>query len=89
MHLAATRWVIVIRAIFGKAYKLHGLDSSNANAFQRLIVLHGYHAVPDEEVHPFPIVNSLGCPMVSYRFLEKLSAIIEEEKKPLLLWMYQ
>jgi hypothetical protein len=73
---------------FGKAFKLHGLDSTNSNAFQRLIVLHAYHAVPDSEVHPAPIINSFGCPMVSYSFLEKLSALIEKEKKPLLLWIY-
>ena len=27
---------------FGKAFKLHGLDSSNSNAVKRIIVLHAY-----------------------------------------------
>lgn len=74
---------------FGKAFKLYGLDSTNSNAFQRLIVLHAYHAVPDEEVHPWPIMNSLGCPMISDSFLKKAAAVIEGEKKPILLWIYR
>ena len=31
---------------FGKAYKLHGLDESNSNAFSRAVVLHKYEKVP-------------------------------------------
>ena len=50
---------------FGKAFKLHGLEPSNSNAFTRNVVLHSYEAVPDEETAPLPICNSLGCPMVS------------------------
>jgi hypothetical protein len=74
---------------FGKAFKLFGMDSTNSNSFRRLIVLHAYHAVPTAEVHPRPIINSLGCPMVSPDFLKTLSAIIEKETKPVLLWIYQ
>jgi L,D-transpeptidase catalytic domain len=74
---------------FGKAYKLNGLDSTNFNAFKRFVVLHAYDCVPDREVYPQPICNSLGCPMVSYDFLGKLSGYIEKSKKPILLWIYQ
>lgn len=74
---------------FGEAFKLFGLDSSNANAYQRNIVLHGYERMPDNEVFPAPVCNSLGCPMVSSRFFEKLAAIIQKERKPILLWMYE
>jgi hypothetical protein len=74
---------------FGKAYKLHGLDSSNRNAFKRAVVLHAYSCVPDYEIDPQPLCNSLGCPMVSYAFLEKLKPLIDQSKKPILLWMYQ
>jgi len=73
---------------FGKAFKLHGLDSSNSNAFKRTIVLHAYDCVPNEETYPKPICNSLGCPMVSYRFLDATTAIIENSKKPILLLIY-
>jgi len=74
---------------FGKAFKLVGLDSSNENAFKRNIVLHAYDAVPENETYPKPIANSLGCPMVSHRFFDKLSQILKTEKKPVLLWIYQ
>ncbi len=74
---------------FGKAYKLFGLDSTNNKAFERYVVLHGYTCVPDEETYPQPICNSLGCPMVSYAFLEQLEAIIDNSRRPILLWIYQ
>lgn len=74
---------------FGIAYKLHGLDSSNSNAFSRFIVLHSYECVPEEETYPIPICNSRGCPMVSPGFLERLKPIIKESSKPLLLWIYE
>jgi len=73
---------------FGKAYKLFGLDKSNSNAFERAVVLHAYKCVPDEEVYPDRMCNSLGCPMVSYQFLEKASEIIDTESKPVLLWIF-
>lgn len=74
---------------FGKAYKLNGLDSSNSNAFNRFVVLHAYDCVPNSEVYPQPICNSLGCPMVSYDFLAKLSGYINKSPKPILLWIYE
>lgn len=74
---------------FGKAYKLYGLDSSNSNAFNRNIVLHSYYLVPDKELYPLPICNSLGCAMVSENYLNVLANTIKAAKKPLLLWMFQ
>lgn len=74
---------------FGTAYKLHGLDATNNNAFDRFIVLHSYECVPEEETHPVPICNSRGCPMVSPGFLEKLKPVIKGSAKPLLLWIYE
>ena len=73
---------------FGDAFKLYGLDSSNSNAFNRYIVLHGYSEVPDKESDE-PICNSLGCPMVSHLFFTELDKQIIKAKKPILLWMYQ
>lgn len=74
---------------FGKAYKLMGLDSSNSNAFERNVVLHAYSCVPNNEPYPLPICNSLGCPMVSYTFLEALHPIIAKSKQPILLYIYR
>ena len=73
---------------FGKAYKLFGLDSSNSKAFERNIVLHAYSCIPDYEIYPQSTCNSLGCPMVSYKFLETASTYIDKSKKPVLLWIF-
>jgi L,D-transpeptidase catalytic domain len=73
---------------FGLAYKLYGLDSSNSNAYNRFVVLHSHSCVPDEEVNPVPICQSLGCPTVSPLFLKKLKKIIDGVDKPILLWIY-
>lgn len=73
---------------FGLAYKLHGLDKGNSNAFNRFVVLHAHGCVPDKEIYPFTICLSLGCPTVSPGFLEVLKQYIEEESKPILLSIY-
>jgi hypothetical protein len=73
---------------FGRAYLLHGLDSSNNHALARHIVLHSYSCVPDGETDPYPICNSRGCPMVSPAFLQHLQPIIDGTKKPILLWIF-
>lgn len=74
---------------YGKSFKLHGLDNSNSNAFSRGVVIHGYDCVPDEEIFPRVLCNSLGCPMVSYNFFDRLSRIIQRSDKPILLWIYR
>lgn len=77
------------RGHYGKSYRLYGLDNSNSNAYRRAVVIHGYDCVPDEEIYPRVLCNSLGCPGVSYNFFEKLSRIIEQSEKPILLWVYR
>ncbi len=72
---------------FGTSYKLHGLDSSNSNAFNRFIVLHAHECIPDTEVYPQHICVSNGCPTVSKNFLADLSSYISKTKKPMLLWI--
>ncbi|HVW61157.1 MAG TPA: murein L,D-transpeptidase catalytic domain family protein [Puia sp.] len=73
---------------FGRAYTLHGLDSSNDNALARHIVLHSYSCVPEGETDPYPICNSQGCPMVAPAFLQRLQPLIDGAKKPVLLWIF-
>lgn len=73
---------------FGRAYKLHGLDATNSNAFKRFVVLHSFSAVPDKEVDPLPICQSNGCPMVAASFLQKLSTIIDHSAQPVLLYIF-
>lgn len=73
---------------FGYSYKLHGLDSSNNNAFKRTVVLHSHSCIPDTEV-PDEICQSNGCPTVSPKMLLQLKSIINKSKTPVLLWIYQ
>lgn len=73
---------------FGRAYTLHGLDSTNDNALERHIVLHSFNCVPEGETDPYPICNSQGCPMVAPAFLQRLQPLIDGSKKPLLLWIF-
>lgn len=74
---------------FGLAYKLHGLDVTNNNAFKRYVVLHSHECVPNNEVDPYPICQSDGCPTVSATFLKKLAGIIDKSNKPILLYIYE
>jgi len=74
---------------YGASFRLHGLDKSNSNAFSRGVVIHGYDCVPNEEIYPRVLCNSLGCPMVSYDFFDKLSNIIKKSDRPILLWIYR
>lgn len=74
---------------YGKSFRLHGLDNCNSNAYKRAVVIHGYHCVPDAEIYPRVLCNSLGCVMVSYKFFDKISRIIGKAEKPIVLWVYQ
>jgi hypothetical protein len=72
---------------FGYSYKLHGLDSSNNNALERTVVLHGHSCIPETEVTD-EICQSNGCPTVAPDFLNQLKLVINQSKKPVLLWIY-
>jgi hypothetical protein len=72
---------------FGYSYKLHGLDSSNNNAFERTVVLHSHTCIPETEVTD-EICQSNGCPTVSPGMLQQLKDIINNSKEPMLLWIY-
>jgi hypothetical protein len=74
---------------YGKSYKLHGLESTNSNAYSRAVVLHGFGCVPDEEIYPATICNTQGCAGVSFNFLKRISTIIDQSEKPILLWIYK
>ena len=75
------------KGIFGKAYRLFGLDETNSNAFKRAIVLHHYSAVPYEEQDNY-ISRSHGCPMVNEQFFKRIEKIIDSSKSNILLDIY-
>jgi hypothetical protein len=73
---------------FGLAYKLHGLDNTNSNAFNRFVVLHSHSCVPENEVAPIEICRSLGCPTVAPAFLAKLKKYLDVSDKSMLLQIF-
>ncbi|WP_417941348.1 murein L,D-transpeptidase catalytic domain-containing protein [Flavobacterium sp. RS13.1] len=73
--------------MFGKAYRLSGLDETNSNAYKRAIVLHHYSAVPYEEQDHY-ISRSHGCPMVNEQFFKRIEKIIDSSKSNILLDIY-
>jgi len=75
------------KGMFGKSYKLFGLEETNSNAIMRAIVLHPYSAVPEEE-QDYYISNSKGCPMVSEKFFKRLEKIIDGSKTSIILNVY-
>jgi len=74
---------------YGKSFRLYGLDNCNSNAYRRAVVIHGYDCVPDEEIYPRVLCNSLGCVMVSYKFFDNIARLIRKSEKPIVLWIYQ
>jgi hypothetical protein len=75
---------------FGLAYKLFGLEASNSNAYSRFVVLHSMTCIPEQEVYPYPICQSEGCPAVAASFLKEIANIIDASKdKQILLWIYE
>ncbi|MCV9930352.1 murein L,D-transpeptidase catalytic domain family protein [Flavobacterium sp. LS1R49] len=75
------------KGMFGKAYKLYGLDESNNNAYKRAIVLHSYSAVPYDE-QDYYINHSQGCPMVNELFFKRIEKIIDSSKSSIILDIY-
>ncbi len=73
---------------FGLSYKMTGLEKTNNNASSRLVVLHSYYGVPNEEVFPNQLCFSEGCPMVAPEFLEQLKAYMDDAQEPILMWIY-
>jgi hypothetical protein len=73
---------------FGLAYKLHGLDKTNSNAFNRFVVLHAHDCIPTSEIFPDNICMSWGCPTVAPAFLSQLATHINKSGKPILLEIY-
>lgn len=68
-------------------YVLHGLEKSNFNAEDRVVVLHSWDAVSNQEVYPQVSPLSWGCPAVSNEFMKKLDEKLKASKKPVLLWI--
>jgi hypothetical protein len=70
-------------------YKMYGLEKTNSNAFKRIVVLHSYSPVPNQEIYPQTLFGqSAGCPVLSDGTMRKIDALLKTKKKPVLLWIY-
>lgn len=69
-------------------YKLHGLEDSNNNAYERIIVFHSWEAVSEEEIFPYSSPLSWGCPAVSNNTMRYYDALLKKEKK-MLMWIFE
>lgn len=70
-------------------YDLHGLDSTNNNAFKRLIVFHSWEVVSDEEVYPDGTPEGWGCPIISNNSFRIIDSYIKSSTKAVLMWIYE
>lgn len=81
---SGSRWGIKVH------YKMHGLESTNSNAFKRIIVLHSHTPLPKQEIYPvhLPMGWSWGCPVTDNETMTYLDKKLKLTKKPVLLWIY-
>ena len=68
-------------------YWLEGLDETNSNAQNRVVVLHSWNAVADKEIFSRYSPLSWGCPAVSDNIMQTLDAKLQATEKPVLLWI--
>jgi hypothetical protein len=68
-------------------YKLHGLESTNNNAFKRTVVLHSWEGINDTEIYPQRLAQSWGCPTVSNGTMEELDVFLKN-RSSVLMWIY-
>lgn len=70
-------------------YKMYGMEKTNSNAFKRIVVLHSYTPVPNQEIYPQTLFGqSAGCPVLSDATMKKIDVLLKTKKKPVLLWIY-
>ncbi len=63
----------------GLSMNLHGLESTNSNAYVRRIVVHGSDYVSDEIARTQPrLGRSLGCPAVDRRYYQSIITRLKE-----------
>jgi len=79
---AGSAWGIHVK------YYLTGLENTNNNAYVRQVVLHSWEQVPDKEVYPNGTPEDWGCPAISNNTMKLVDALLRDQKKHLLLWIY-
>lgn len=69
-------------------YLMHGLEETNSNGLKRVVVLHGWEQIPDEEVYPQGTPEGWGCPAVSNETMQLLDEQLKNGSSPVLLWIF-
>nr|WP_294947536.1 murein L,D-transpeptidase catalytic domain family protein [uncultured Mucilaginibacter sp.] len=69
-------------------YFLTGLESSNSNAYTRQIVFHSWEKVSETEVYPNGTPEGWGCPAISNNTMKTVDALLNKQKKKVLMWVY-
>jgi len=70
-------------------YKLHGLEKSNTNAYDRFIVLHSWEMISDQETFTYGTAEGWGCPAVSNKLMKYLDNKFKKDTKEPLFWIYK
>lgn len=70
-------------------YWLNGLEDTNKNAVERVVVLHSWSKVANKEIFPAYSPLSWGCPAVSDAFMRKLDTKLKASRQPVLLWIIE
>lgn len=70
-------------------YVLHGLESTNSNAFKRFIVFHSWEVISDKEVYPDGTPEGWGCPTISDNSFKIIDPLLKSSAKPVLMWIYK
>ncbi|QIY90685.1 murein L,D-transpeptidase catalytic domain-containing protein [Chryseobacterium gallinarum] len=69
-------------------YLMHGLEETNDNALARYIVFHSWDMMSDEETFPKGSPEGWGCPTISNNAMKEVDPMIQNSKKPVLMWIY-
>lgn len=70
-----------------QCYELKGVDKSNSNAYNRIILIHP--SITQLPTFPFPLLwRTEGCFGIPLLAFEKVKQYKEMSKKPMLLWAY-
>jgi hypothetical protein len=78
-----SQWGIKIK------YWLKGLDETNSNLKKRIVVLHSWDGIPDENIYPNEIVSSQGCPTISNNTLTTIDSLVLAQKNKKILILFR
>lgn len=69
-------------------YVMHGLEETNNNALERIIVFHSWEVVSDVETFPVGTPEGWGCPTISNKSFLEIDPLLKNSTKPVLMWIY-